>query len=252
MKRICIVIMAMVAVLSWVWAALAETPLLQEGKKTVFQRVVSNPGAKLFADPSGSMAKESPRTFTTYYVYARQNGMVRVGVSSTGAGGEHDGWLRESDATEWPQAITMVFSDMKNRQPVLFFPELNDLMKVTEAESIRDTVEQYKQILSTPGAPMPKGGPIAMEPDKEAVSQEDFYLLPVISYDKGLDDSGTRILQVACLDPGMPGGEEQEAGGGEPDKKKRRTQSGHGVRGGHHHFDEALHRRDQGDHPQGL
>ena len=79
----------------------AETPLLQEGKKTVFQRVVSNPNAVLYADPNATMKVNTPRTFTSYYVYKRQGDMVRVGVSTT----EAQGWMKKDSVTEWPQAI---------------------------------------------------------------------------------------------------------------------------------------------------
>ena len=187
---------------------MAEQPLTQEGKTTVFQRVVSHPGAKLYSDASAAQVVGSPRTFTSFYVYARQNDMLRVGVSSTKA----DGWLRLADSTEWPQAITMVFTDQMGRQPVLFFRSHEAVQEVCTAESIKDTVAQYVELFNTPGARKPADLPvIATEPmEKDGqVSQKNFYHLPLLDIDTQFNDSGTQLLHVACIDPGVPGEEKK-------------------------------------------
>ena len=190
----------------------AAQPLLQEGKRTVFQRVVSNPGAVLYADPTGQKTVRKPRTFTSFYVYARKDGMLQVGVSSSAP----DGWLREKDATEWPQAITMVFTDQMGRDPVLFFKSHKDLEDLCAAASIKDTVEQYVTLFNTKNARIPSDCPvIATEPlEKDGhVSQKDFYLLPVLNIDTqfSVEAKGMQLLEVACLDPGVPGAETKKA-----------------------------------------
>ena len=53
-------------------AADIRTPLLQEGKRTLYQRVISHPGARLADAPAGAGA-EPLRGFTPLYVYGRQN-----------------------------------------------------------------------------------------------------------------------------------------------------------------------------------
>ncbi|MBQ7617297.1 MAG: VWA domain-containing protein, partial [Desulfovibrio sp.] len=183
--------------------ALADKPLLKEGKRTVFQRVVSNPGAVLYADPQAQIEVGRPRTFTSFYVYKRTDEMLRVGVSST----EASGWLKTSEATEWPQAITMVFTDQLGRQPVLFFQKHKDLEELCTTENIKDTVEQYVTLFNTKNVKLPQDCPvIATEPlEKDGqVSQKDFYLLPVLSLDRQFSKFGTQLLEVACLDPGVP------------------------------------------------
>ncbi len=185
----------------------AEQPLLQEGKKTVWQRVVSHPGAKLYASPQadGSVVS-TPRTFTSFYVYERNGDMVRVGVASN----KSDGWLKQSDTTVWPQAITMVFTDPMGRQPVLFFRDHDEIQKVCEAESVREHVAQYVELFSKK-ARIPDGCPVvAMEPMGEdgRVAEKDFYLLPVMNIDAQFKESGTQLLQVACIDPGIQGGKD--------------------------------------------
>lgn len=180
----------------------ADQPLPQPGKKTVFQRVVSHPGATLYSDASASGATGNPRTFTSYYVYEEQGDMLRVGVSATGS----DGWLKRAETTNWPQAITMVFTDQMGRQPVLFFRDKASILEVCTADSIKDTVEQYITLFSTPGARKPADLPvIATEPlEKDGqISQKNFYLLPVLGMDAQFAESGTQLLQVACIDPGV-------------------------------------------------
>lgn len=182
--------------------AIAEQPLLQEGKKTVFQRVLSHPDAKLYSDPAASKVLKSPRTFTSFYVYEQQNNMLRVGVSTTKA----DGWVKLQETTNWPQAITMVFTDQMGRQPVLFFKDRQSLQNLCTADSIKDTVEQYVTLFNTKGTHIPDNLPvIATEPlEKDGqVAQKDFYLLPVLNIDTQFKESGTQLLQVACIDPGM-------------------------------------------------
>ncbi len=197
--------------------ALAEQPLTQQGKTAVFQRVVSHPGAKLYSDASGSKVVGSPRTFTSYYVYENRGDMLRIGVSSTGA----DGWMKISETTNWPQAITMVFTDQMGRQPVLFFRNHEAIQDLCTAESIKDTVAQYLALLSDPKANKPADLPvIAMEPPEREgqIAQKDFYLMPVLDMDTQFAGSGTQLLQVACIDPGMPedrektGASEKKAG----------------------------------------
>ncbi|MBQ9406663.1 MAG: VWA domain-containing protein [Desulfovibrio sp.] len=183
--------------------ALADQPLLQEGKRTVFQRVVSHPGATLYADPQGQISAGKPRTFTCYYVFARQNDMLRVGVSSTQA----QGWLKASEATEWPQAITLTFTKQMGRHPVLFFRDHKSLEDVCAAESIKPLVEEYVALFATKNPRLPQNSPvIACEPfGKEGeVAEKDFYLLPVLKMDAQFKEGGTQLLQVACLDPGLP------------------------------------------------
>ncbi len=53
-------------------------PLLQQGKKSLFQRVVSHPGASLRAEPRADAAvlHKTVVPFTVLYVYARQDGWL--------------------------------------------------------------------------------------------------------------------------------------------------------------------------------
>jgi serine/threonine-protein kinase PpkA len=181
--------------------AWAEQPLVQPGKHAVFQRVVSHPNATIYSKPSvTSEVVSKPRTFTSLYVYDRQDDMVRVGVSAE----RSDGWLKLSEATEWPQAVTMVFTDQMGRDPVLFFKNHTEVQKACEAPSIRDYVGKLTTQV-TSGQPLPEEFPVlAAEPMGKTgqVARDSFYLLPVLNIDTQFKESGAQLLEVACLDPG--------------------------------------------------
>ncbi|WP_202108435.1 vWA domain-containing protein [Succinivibrio dextrinosolvens] len=204
-------ISVVIGLLSFSFGAMAEQPLLQEGKKTVFQRAVSNPDAVLYKDAEGKTELEKPRTFTSYYLYEKQGNMVRVGVSANGS----QGWIKADSLTEWPQAITMVFTDQMGRQPVLFFKDLDSVVNMCTSESIKNDTIKYIDMFKTKPVNLPADSPvIAAEPLDSQVSQKNFYLLPVLNMDKRFYESGTQLLQVACLDPGI-----QKAGEKKSDNK---------------------------------
>lgn len=197
--------------LFWSGTCMAEQPLLQEGKKTVFERVVSHPGAVLYQDEGATKEIGKPRTFTSYYVYEKKGDAYKVGVSAS----RSDGWLKKSDVTPWHQAITMVFTPNTGRDPVLFFKDQKDLIDVCSSDGIGAQVAEYVELFSNPKAPKPAGLPvIAAEPSGEAgqVQQKDFYLLPVLQMNDEFSESGTRLLEVACIDPGNAGADTKGAG----------------------------------------
>ena len=71
-------------------------PLLIPGKRTLYQRVVTHPGAILYpTTEAGLTTGKWVKPFSVYYVYQRlsvdEERWIEVGVSSAG---RVDGWLR--------------------------------------------------------------------------------------------------------------------------------------------------------------
>ena len=180
----------------------ARPPLLQEGKKTLYQRVVTHPGAKLFAgsEQGAAVVTDQLKTFTSLYVYGRQNGRIEVGAASDKA----DGWIDEKSATVWPQAITMLLTDRMGRDPVLFFKEHAGLEQTCQAQNIKEVTQRYLQQLSGNQA-LPADFPVlATEPVDSAVSEKNFYLLPVLNIDRKYSGLGLSLIEVASINPGTP------------------------------------------------
>jgi serine/threonine-protein kinase PpkA len=185
-------------------AAADRRPLLQEGKKTLFQRVVTHPGVKLFAGPEENAAvlKPSIKTFTAMYVYGRQGARMEVGVSSIAP----DGWVDEAAVTPWAQSLTMVFTERGRRNPVLFFKNQDAIVSTCTDPALDAKVEQYLSAVAAvkTGKPAPPDLPvIAAEPsDAEgAVSQNRFYLMPILGLDSRFAPN-TQLIEVASIDPG--------------------------------------------------
>lgn len=192
-------------------------PLPQEGKKSVFQRIITHPGAKLYAGPeeSAAVVREPLKTFTVMYIYDRQGNRLRVGAGQD----KPDGWIDGADSTEWPQAITMVFTDRTGRDPVLFFRDHDALEELCRVNNIESAVKKYNsQVRSNTIA---SDSPLAAsEPPAGAVSEKNFYLMPVLDIDEQFySHNGPRLIEVASINPGAGTGETvsaAEPGGSSP------------------------------------
>ena len=196
--RYCIAL-CLLALLGLTSVAQARTPLVQDGKKSVYQRVVTHPAARLYAGPEANAAvlRDPVKTFTAMYIYGRQGERLEVGAGSAQA----DGWMDAKDVTEWPQAITMVFTDRTGRAPVLFFKDHKALQATCQAKSVKDTVHGYAAAMKKGGA-LPADFPVlASEPQDSAVAEKNFYLLPVLGIDSQYE--GLKLLEVASINPGI-------------------------------------------------
>jgi len=227
-SRPLLVITLVLAFLSAAGAAFSagegRRPELMPGKKSLYQRLVSHPGAKLYsgAADNASLVDDKVKTFTAYYVYARQGKRVEVGVSAD----KVDGWLDADKTTVWPQAITMTFTDRMGRMPTLFFRNYETLVNTCTDEQLPAKLKQYSEFIAKKTA-VPADYPvIAAEPSGTAVSKKNFYLLPVLNVDTQFEK--TKLLEVACLDPGISGPQDTGAGKGkegaaQPDENTLRS-----------------------------
>ena len=183
-------------------------PLIQEGKKTLFQRVVSHPGATLYAKPDQKgKSLRSLTPFTVLYVYGQSKGWLQVGTGTQ----QPEGWIEAGRSTPWNQSLTLLFSPRTGRDPVLFFKEekgLNDVCQAVDMEQRLDKLLAAAQ--STPAADLPI---VASEPaeTRGAVSAKRFYLMPILEMKDPYE--GVKFLQVASIDPGNAGERQPAAAG---------------------------------------
>jgi len=186
------------ALILFVGTAQARTPLIQDGKKSVFQRVITHPGAQLFEGPEqdAPILRELVKTFTPMYIYDRKGNRLEVGVSSSQA----DGWINAGDVTVWPQPITILLTDRTGRAPVLFFRDHSAIDTTCRAPSVKQLVTQYAAQM-TDKALLPADFPVvAMEAREVDVEQKNFYLLPLLDFDNQYDP--VNLLKVAIINPG--------------------------------------------------
>jgi serine/threonine-protein kinase PpkA len=182
-------------------------PLLIPGKRSLFQQVITHPGANLYAAASASaqILEARIKPFTVYYVYERTSAdgtdWLKVGLSSSC---ELSGWVKEDKISEWRQALTLVFTERQGRRPVLFFKNLEALDQVAGSASPSEEAIQLAtrfESLQAGKAPVPESFPIlAMEPPEEAVSRNRFYLMPIFQTVELFE--GVKFLELASIDPG--------------------------------------------------
>ncbi len=206
--------------------AFAAAPLLMDGKKSLYQRVIAHPGAAAYASADGKTgAAVAP--FTVLYVYARKTvknaEWLEVSPSTTGAGRF---WLPASAASAWKQALVLTFSERAGRDPLLFFATEKDLERAAESKDISAEMKRlYAEFQShTQKGAAPANFPIrAAEPAdaQGAVPQRHFYLMPIFSYSEPFE--GTKFLEVGSIDPGNPANPANAGGPGAADQSGNKT-----------------------------
>ncbi|QHM71895.1 vWA domain-containing protein [Mixta intestinalis] len=175
----------------------AGKPLLQEGKRTLYQRVLTSPGCELAPQP-GAGGKEQP-AFSRFYVYQRhmqgQEEWLQVGPDSFG---HLSGWLKSSCTVDWKMQLTLAFTNPAGRHPMLFFRDKNDVETLLNNP---DPAAALDPILKDLQNQKPVPQVLAREPDYMVNQLKSFYLLPVLGSDDVFTDTGyqVRVLNVASV-----------------------------------------------------
>lgn len=152
-------------------------PLLVEGRQTVFQRVLTRPGATLHATAGGAVtAPFSP--FEPLYVYAREGDWLEVGRSMRRGA---DGWVNAEAVVTWRQNIVAAFTNPAGRDRTLFFKDRPSLEFVLNHEASVAQAERYRAA-AIAGAPVADSGVVAVEPAEFVDIRSQFYLLPILEF----------------------------------------------------------------------
>ncbi|NWA82971.1 serine/threonine-protein kinase [Pseudomonas sp. D2002] len=176
-----------------------QRPLLMAGKKTLFQRVLSKPGAKLSHDAGGASGEALP-AFSVLYVYQRKDvdgsPWVRVGAATDG---RSDGWLPAAQVSDWKQSLVLKFTERSGRAPVMFLRQSSEVEKLLADPAAAKGVLAKAQKNSEDNQQV-----LALEPTASAVPQNQFYLLPIFDSKESFDENGqpVQLLNVASIDPG--------------------------------------------------
>lgn len=185
-----------------------QRPLLQEGKETLYQRVLTTPGCQLTQAAGGSEGDIQP-AFSRFYVYQRsdENGenWLEVGPDSYGSA---IGWLPEACTVDWKMQLTLSFTNPANRERLMFFKERDGLMNIFDDFEPSGQVAPLRAQLRRDGeAP----GIVAQEPEYFVDLHEQFYLLPILEGEEIMTEAGfmTRLLRVASVSEAAE--EEQQA-----------------------------------------
>jgi hypothetical protein len=185
--------------------AQARAPLLMEGKKTLYQRVLTRPGAVLKRQPGDGPGAQQP-ALTRFYVYSRKDvggqAWLEVGLS---AKGRTDGWLREDLTLPWKQQMALAFTNPAGRERSLLFKERDDLAAIVEADKPDAAVQPLRRTVLG-GKTDPRV--VAVEPETHVDIAKQFYLLPILQAEETFSGLGhrVRLLQVASVSANSPVG----------------------------------------------
>ncbi len=195
--------------LSTVWAAAVcalpgaafaaeRLPLLMEGKKTLYQRVLSRPGAVLKRDPGDGTGTPQP-ALTRFYVYGRKavNGeeWLEVGLTTKG---KVDGWLGSGFTLPWKQQMALAFTNPAGRERALLFKEKKDLMAMVEQDQPAAALTALR---SAVGGGQGDPRVVSIEPENYIDITKQFYLLPILDAEEAFSAAGhrMRVLQIASI-----------------------------------------------------
>ncbi len=173
----------------------AAKPLLMEGKKTLYQRVLSIPDARLYEIPVGSAPSTEIIPFSVLYVYEKSSDWLKVGYDSFG---NTAGWVASDKAIVWNQALTVSFKDPQDIQRVMMFAEKDKLQKLVDDYDKPGYQALYDAIVKNK---IPDDSPvIAIQPEAHLDIRESFYLVPIKQHeDVFLGNEQARLLKIASV-----------------------------------------------------
>lgn len=176
----------------------AIEPLKQEGKTTLYQRVLSTPTCELKKDIKDSTGQLVP-AFSRYYVYERKTDnnqqWLSVGPDSYG---KTIGWINNACAIAWNMQMTLVFTNPVDRDSLLFFKDKASLTTLVDANQPETLLKPIREALKN-NKSVPEI--VAQEPKEYVDFKTNFYLLPILQGEEVMNGKGfyERILEVASV-----------------------------------------------------
>ena len=158
-----------------------DRPLLREGRETVYQRVLTRPGATLLEARDGEELRVYP-AFQPLYVFAAEPGWVQVGPSVSAP---PEGWVTEDSVVEWKQNIVAAFTNPAGRERQILFESEERLRDLMEHEALREMQGQILQEIETGEGPDERGV-VAAEPPVYVNIVDQLYLMPILDFAQDL------------------------------------------------------------------
>ena len=175
-----------------------DKPLLMEGKRSLYQRVLAIPDARLAAEPGGQ-GNATVVPFTSFYVYARrEHGGTQWLEIGTDRHGTRSGWLPAESTLEWNHGLTAAFRNPTGHDRVLLFKDRDSLRQLVRERDLtvyEGLYEAAQQEVLSPNSPV-----VAIQPPGFIDIQEDFYIVPIRQHeDIYLQSEQARLLQVSSV-----------------------------------------------------
>ncbi len=176
-------------------------PLLIPNKRTLFQRVILRPGARLSPQPNGE--GQPADGFSAFYVYARQgqgaDEWMEVGPATDG---HTIGWVKAERTIAWNHAMVAAFTNPAGRGRTLFL-DTSDRARALLGNNGEAEAKRLRAEAAGGQAPQ---GVVALEPERYIDISRQFYMLPILSADMVDRETGgpVRVLEVASAPAERP------------------------------------------------
>ncbi len=178
-------------------AAQQPRPLLIEGTSSVYQRVLTRPGAALFDAPDSRRLRRYA-AFQPLYVFGRRAGWVQVGPSVFAAPA---GWVEAASVVDWKQNIVAAFTNPSNRRRSLIFDSESNLRTFMEHESLQQIQARLIDKADN-GLLSPRDGVVSIEPDSFVNIRDELYLMPILDFVEDLHPltyEDNLLMKIASL-----------------------------------------------------
>ena len=192
-------LLVLLALLSWGDLAVAQTrtPLLIEGKTTLYQRVLTRPGVKL-AEGVGAPGTIDVQPFTPLYVYERMpvdgGGPTYLEVGAD-AKGRVLGFLQEQETIDWQHSLVLAFAERANRDRTLFFKNKASLDDWLGSDELLARADEARRAIDDTA--LPDSSPIvSIEPEAHVDFETNFYMLPILEATAKRLPTGFRVREV--------------------------------------------------------
>ena len=148
-------------------------PLLIEGKRNLYQRVIVRPGATMTTEPRQGTGQPVPG-FSVFYVYEKRDGFLLVGA---GTDGRTAGWIPAERSIEWKQTLVAAFTNPAGRERAMFLRDEETARRLWLSGDRAGEARRMRE-----GAAQAADGPVvALEPENHVDITRQFYLLPILS-----------------------------------------------------------------------
>ena len=180
-------------------------PLLIPGKKELFERVLTRPGAMLTGGPGGGSQGRPIPPFSVLYVYERLpiRGGAELLAVGPNARGNIWGFVDAAATVQWHHALVLEFTARAGRDRVLFFRDRDNLQGWLQRPDLSQAAMQIRSEADT-GAVLGADSPIVSIEPREFVdfsNTEQFYILPVLQADwvRLPDRSRVKAVRIASV-----------------------------------------------------
>lgn len=176
--------------------AAQSTPLLMNGKDTLYQRVLVRERTIARATP-GAENGSTVMPLTALYVYERLDGWLQV---AAGEDGSDLFWIPEDSATDWKQTIVATIEASENVGRLLFFKNQDPLYDLLDLESPGLLAGEYRgEAEAAEKGGTPSETVVALGPRKVIDQKNNLYVMPILDFEEEVFDNGTfvNLLKVA-------------------------------------------------------